>query len=188
MAKNKRTEIQIERDKKLILDNLLQGYKSQQELADLINARYKKEKLDIKISREQVRNDIISTLDELRTDRLEEAKRALALAERRYLYMYTLAHSEFFKSQKPKVKTQTKEKVETIKDEEGYESKEKQVFKEDSTSKENQYGDPRFLAIMEACNDKICKLNNLYIPDEKDKNSEIPKSKVILMPNNGRST
>lgn len=65
MAEKKRTEYQIKHDKSLILEFLLRGKYTHQQITDKINERYLKQNLDISLTRQQITLDINKIYSEI---------------------------------------------------------------------------------------------------------------------------
>ena len=72
MSETKRNDYQRELDKQFIKKWLILGNKTQFEITDLVNKRYKKAKIDIELSRSQIAYDIAELLKELEAEGQKE--------------------------------------------------------------------------------------------------------------------
>ncbi len=196
VAANKRTQFQINKDKRLIIKLLDGGQHSHAEIAEKINERYRLEGIEIELSRSQITSDIKNILDELEEDLIKESRLLIPLQTRRYLWVYSEAQKAWVKSQKPKTKMTITERVEkgSLKvDLSSYaDEKEKYStgFDETKEVEESREGDPRFLAIADRVLSKIDRLNGLYIKkplnDEEEDDEDEEEAFETDIPDNGR--
>lgn len=161
---NKRTKDQILADKNLISKLLFEGVYTQQEITDKINARYKKNKIDIRLSRVQINYDIARLREELKEESLEDMDELRREKIRHLTHIKKLALESFYKSIRQNVRDSEVE---------GHNAKFGNYF-EKRKDKEYIIGDSKFLEIARKCDIDIAKLQGLIekIPENTKTNTE----------------
>lgn len=196
MSETKRNDYQRELDKQFIKKWLILGNKTQFEITDLVNKRYKKAKIDIELSRSQIAYDIAELLKELEAEGQKENPSLKRLQEQRAYFIVNEAYNAWERSKKNKEKETTKslkakdykKAYELAKDRE---LNPNEIVLEITNITEGQVGDPRFLQIMESAFTRIDRLNGLYpSPKEEENSNQESKSviRVVKMPSNGRDS
>lgn len=180
---NKRNELQKEEDRLLIIKFLKKGTHTYQNITDEINARYKKNKLNITLSLTQIRKDIAKILSDLVKDRIDNTSQLVALQEIRYLKLAQEALEAWEKSKegKPKKKTSRRVGEHTINN-----------WSEEQEELIPTEGDIKYLNFARSCYEKIDKINGLNVTkkeediEEEIDNEEEEQEVEIGIPSNNR--
>ena len=161
MAAPKRNDIQIIEDRQYIAKLKRKGYDFTV-ITNKVNKRYKENGVNIELSKVSVWTDWKRMVEEWKDERLDDVELYQADMIDNFKATKLLAIEAYESGLVNHEKTSKK----YLGDEKGKSSK--KILLEEKIDAENLYGDPRFLKIMVDCDDKISKIQGLYVDPVKE--------------------